>query len=62
MDDAKTPHRSETDGIEERAVRRVTEGTATAVVQSGPMNGGTAMGCHGCLRNAHDMMAAGKRA
>ena len=30
-----TPHRSETDGIAERAVRRVTEGTSAALLQSG---------------------------
>ena len=30
-----TPHRSETTGIEERAVRRVKEGTSSVLVQSG---------------------------
>ena len=30
-----TPHRSETDGITERAVRRVKEGTSAALLQSG---------------------------
>ena len=30
-----TPHRSETNGIAERAVRRVKEGTSTVLMQSG---------------------------
>ena len=30
-----TPHRSETDGIAERAVRRVKEGTSAVMLQSG---------------------------
>ena len=30
-----TPHRSETDGIAERAVRRVKEGTSAVLLQSG---------------------------
>ena len=34
--DTKTLHRSDTNGIAERAVRRVKEVTATAMVQSGP--------------------------
>ena len=33
--DTSTPHRSETNGVTERAVRRVQEGTAIAPVQSG---------------------------
>ena len=32
---ASTPHRSETNGIAERAVRRVKEGTSAALLQSG---------------------------
>ena len=31
-----TPHRSETNGIAERAVRRVKEGTSAVLLQSGP--------------------------
>ena len=30
-----TPHRSETDGIAERAVRRIKEGTSAVLLQSG---------------------------
>ena len=30
-----TPHRSETNGIAERAVRRVEEGTSAVLLQSG---------------------------
>ena len=30
-----TPHRSETNGIAERAVRRITEGTSAVLLQSG---------------------------
>ena len=33
--DTATPHRSETNGVAERAVRRVREGTACALIQSG---------------------------
>ena len=33
--DAATPYRSETNGVAERAVRRVKEGTAAVLVQSG---------------------------
>ena len=33
--DTSTPHRSETKGVAEGAVRRVKEGTAIALVQSG---------------------------
>ena len=33
--DTSTPHRSETNGVAERAVRKVTEGTSIARVQSG---------------------------
>ena len=32
---ASTPHRSETNGIAERAVRRVKEGTSAVLLQSG---------------------------
>ena len=32
---ASTPHRSETSGIAERAVRRVREGTSAVLLQSG---------------------------
>ena len=33
--DASAPHRSETNGIAERAVRRIKEGTSTVLLQSG---------------------------
>ena len=32
---ASTPHRSQTNGIAERAIRRVTEGTSAVLLQSG---------------------------
>ena len=47
-----TPHRSETNGIAERAVRRVKEGTSAVLLQSG-LNGNwwaDSMECYTCLR------------
>ena len=50
--DTNTPHRSETNGIPERAVRRVKEGTATAMIQSGLPDAkwDCAMECFGAKR------------
>ena len=48
-----TPHRSETNGIAERAVRRVKEGTSALLLQSGLNENWWAdsMECYTCLRN-----------
>ena len=48
-----TPHRSETNGIAERAVRRSKEGTCAVLLQSGLGNEWCAdsMECYTCLRN-----------
>ena len=53
-----TPHRSETNGIAERAVRRVTEGTSAVLLQSGLGNEWRAdsMECYCCLRNIQDLL------
>ena len=50
-----TPHRSETNGIAERAVRKVTEGTSAVLLQSGLDENWSAdfMGCYTNLRNIH---------
>ena len=57
-----TPHRSETNGIAERAVRRVKEGTSAVLLQSGLDNEWwvDSMECYRCLRNIHDLMSDGK--
>ena len=62
--DTRTPRSSETNGVTERAVRRVQEGTAIACVQSGLPEEwwNCAMECHCYLRNVHDKMADGKTA
>ena len=59
-----TPHRSETNGVAEKDVRRVKEGTAIALGQSGPPEEwwDCAMECDYYLRNVHDKMAVGKAA
>ena len=56
-----TPHRSETDGIAERAVGRVKEGTSAVLLQSGlDVEWWTAFfGCQCYLRNVHDLLADG---
>ena len=57
-----TPHRSETNGIAERAVRRTKEGTFAVLLQSGldekwwP----DSVGCYRYLRNGQDLLADGK--
>ena len=57
-----TPHRSETNGIAERAVRRVKEGTSAVLLQSGLNENWWAdsMECYTCLRNLQDLLSDGK--
>ena len=57
-----TPHRSETNGIAERAVRRVKEGTSAVLSQSGMNENWWAdsMECCTYLRNVTDLLSDGK--
>ena len=57
-----TPHRSETNGIAERAVRRVKEGTSAVLLQSGLNESWWAdsMEFYTCLRNVTDLLSDGK--
>ena len=57
-----TPHRSETNGIAERAVRRVKESTPAVLLQSGLGNEWWAdsMKCCCNLRNMQDLLSDGK--
>ena len=57
-----TPHRSETNGIAERAVRRVKEGTSAVLLQSSLGNewSGDSMECYCYLRNIQDLFSHGK--
>ena len=57
-----TPHRSETNGIAERAVHRIKEGTSAVFLQSGlDENWRTAcMECYTYLRNVQDLLSGGK--
>ena len=57
-----TPHRSETNGIAERAVRRVKEGTYAVLLQSGLNESWLAdsMECYTYLRNVTDLLSDGK--
>ena len=57
-----TPHRSETNGIAERAVRRVKEGTSAVLLQSGLNESWWAdsMECYAYLRNVTDLLSDGK--
>ena len=57
-----TPHRSETNGIAERAVRRVGEGTSASLLQSGGHERwwSDSMECYCDLRNVQDLSADGK--
>ena len=57
-----TPHRSETNGIAERAVRRVKEGTSAVSLQSGLDEKWWAdsMECYTYLRNIQDLLSDGK--
>ena len=57
-----TPHRSETNGIAERAVSRVIEGTSAVLLQSG-LNESSWAGsteCYTYLRNVTDLLSDGK--
>ena len=57
-----TPHRSETTGIAERAVRRVKEGTSAVLLQSGlnESRWADSMECYTYLRNVTDLFSDGK--
>ena len=57
-----TPHRSETNGIAERAVRRIKEGTSAVLLQSGLDEKWWAdsMECYCYLRNIQDLLCDGK--
>ena len=57
-----TPHSSETNGIAERAVRRVKEGTSAVLLQSGLDETWWAdsVECYCYLRNIQDLLADGK--
>ena len=57
-----TPHRSETNGIAERAVRRVKKSTSAVLLQSGLNESWWAdsMECYTYLRNVTDLLSDGK--
>ena len=57
-----TPHRSETNGNGERAVRRVKEGTSAVLLQSGLDEKwwAVSMECYTYLRNVTDLLSDGK--
>ena len=59
---ASTTHRSETNGIAERAVRKIKEGTSAVLLQSGLGNEWWAdsMECYTYLRNIQDLLSDGK--
>ena len=59
---ASTPHRSETNGIAERAVRRVKEGTSAVLLHSGLDEKWWAdsMECSTYLRNVQDLLSDGE--
>ena len=57
-----TPHRSETNGIAETAVRRIRDGTSAILLQSGLDEKwwSDSMECYCYLRNVQDLLADGK--
>ena len=57
-----TPHRSETNGIAERAVRRIKEGTSAVLLFSGLDEKwwAVSMECYCYLRNIQDLLSDGK--
>ena len=57
-----TPQRSETNGIAERAVRRIKEATSSVLLQSGPDGKWWAdsMECYCYLRDSQDLLSDGK--
>ena len=57
--DTSTPHRSQTNGVAERAVRRAKEGTTCALIQSewNEEKWPEAMMCYHFLRNVTDLLA-----
>ena len=57
-----TPHRSETNGIAERVVRRVKEGTSAVLLQSGLNENwwANSMECYTYLRDVTDLLSGGK--
>ena len=57
-----TPHRSETNGIAERAVRRVKEGTSAVLLQSGLNESWWAdsLECYIYMRNVTGFLSGGK--
>ena len=59
---ASTPHRSETNGIAETAVRTVKEGTSAVLLQSGLDENWWAdsIESYTCLRNIQDLLSDGK--
>ena len=62
--DTSTPYRSETNGVAERAVRRVKEGTSACLVQSGlnELFWDLATECYCMLRNVVDILILGDTA
>ena len=58
----ESPHRSETNGIAERAVRGVKEGTSAILLQSGLNESwwANSMECYTYLRNIQDLLSDGK--